>query len=211
MNNNKVKDIKQGDIFSEISRYTFVSNDKKAYKFKHLESGNTITLDEKYVSDLLTTADQYFSEVKVTKEDSKDGIKKGIRSLFEEIYDGEVFTVCFRKQDTPLTKKKHEELKNKQINDAIEKIEKAQKSKKGVADEAKQVLINIQNNPILSFEPGESRVLRGYKIQFTSRDGKYNCVDMDLVTNNDVSKAIRPVNITTIEWLVYKGVKFVVE
>lgn len=212
---NIIKDIKQGDIFSEISRYTFVSKDKSNYKFKHLESGNTINLDEKYVADLLTTADQYFSEVKVTKEDSKDGTKKGIRSLFEEIYDGQVFTVCFKKQDTPLTKKKFEELKNKQINDAIEKIEKAQKSKKGVADEAKQVLINIQNNPILPFEQGESRVLRGYKIQFTSRDGKYNCMDMGLIDIHDntgnYSSAIRPVNINSIEYLVYKGVKYTVE
>jgi hypothetical protein len=212
MNSNKVKDIKAGDIFSEVSHYKFTKIDGKAYKFEHLESGNTISLDEKYVSDLLTTADQYFSEEKVTKEDSKDGTKKGIRSLFEEIYDSQVFTVCFRKQDTPLSTKKLKELRDAQILEAVGKIESAAKSKKGVAEEAKKVIQEIQANPILPIELGEERILRGYKVQFSSRDGKYNCIDMDLVTDtNDLSKAIRPVNINTISWLVYKGVKYTVE
>lgn len=205
-----VKRIKTGDVFSEISHYSFQKVDGKTYKFKHLESGNIITLDEKYVTDLLITADQYDKEVKVTKEDKRDGTK-GIRSIFEEIYDGQVFTVCFRKQDTALTKKKYEELKTKQIVDAVAAIETTAKSKKGVADEAKKVLQHIQDNPILPFEPGEERILRGYKVQFTSRDGKYNCIDMDLVDTNDTSKAIRPVNINSLLWLVYKGVKYTVE
>ncbi len=208
---NIIKDIKQGDIFSEISRYIFSSKDNKSYKFKHLESGNIINLDEKYVTDLLTTGNQFFSEVKVTKEDKKDGTK-GIRSIWEEIYDGQVFTVCFKKQDTALSTKKYTELREKQINDAVAIIEATAKSKKGVAEEAKKVLLEVQNNPIFSFEKGESRILKGYKVQFTSRDGKYDCIDMDLVENrNELSKAIRPVNIVTIEWLVYKGVKYTVE
>jgi hypothetical protein len=204
---NKIKEMETGDVFSEISHYSFIKADNKSYKFKHLESGNTISLDEKYVENLLTTADQYEKEVKVTKEDSKDGTKKGIRTIFEEIYDGQVFTVCFRKQDTTLSKKKYDELKDIQITEALNKIETAQKAKKGVAEVSKKVLQDIQNNPILPIELGEERELRGYKIQFTSRDGKYNCVDMDIQTKDN----IRPVNINTILWLVYKGVKYVVE
>ncbi len=208
---NIVKDIKQGDIFSEISRYSFLSKEGKNYKFKHLESGNTINLDEKYVADLLTTGNQFFKEVKVTKEDKKDGTK-GIRSIWEEIYDGQVFTVCFKKQDVTLSTKKYNELRAKQIDEAFSKIEATAKSKKGVTSEAKQVLINIQNNPVLPFEQGESRILKGYKIQFTSRDGKYDCIDMDLVNNGtEISKAIRPVNINSLEYLVYKEVKYTVE
>jgi hypothetical protein len=207
---NIIKDIKQGDVFSEISRYQFIKADNKSYKFKHLESGNTISLDEKYVENLLTTADQYDKEIKVTKEDSKDGTKKGIRSIFEEIYDGQVFTVCFRKQDTPLSAKKIKELRDAQITEALSKIEKAQKGKTGVANIAKSVLEEIQNNPILPIELGEERVLRGYKIQFSSRDGKYNCIDMDIDSKKEGDN-VRPVNIVTILWLVYKGVKYVVE
>lgn len=51
------------------------------------------------------------------------------------------------------------------------------------------------NNPILPYEEGEDRVLRGYKIQF-------ECVDM---------ADIRPVNINTIKWLIFNGVKYIVE
>ena len=36
-----------------------------------------------------------------------------------------------------------------------------------------QYILLIQNNPIKDFIEGEDRVLRGYKMQFVSRDGKY--------------------------------------
>lgn len=57
---------------------------------------------------------------------------------------------------------------------------------------------------------GEDRVLRGYKIQFESRDGRYDCVDMD-ITKTDKESGIRPVNILTIKWLIFNGVKYIVE
>lgn len=50
-------------------------------------------------------------------------------------------------------------------------------------------------------------VSRGFKIQFESRDGRYNCVDMDIEDNNN----IRPVNINTTKWLIIGGTKYVVE
>lgn len=59
-------------------------------------------------------------------------------------------------------------------------------------------------------EEGEDRVLRGYKIQFESRDGRYDCVDMD-ITKTDKESGIRPVNILTIKWLIFNGVKYIVE
>ena len=60
------------------------------------------------------------------------------------------------------------------------------------------------------FESGEDRVLRGYKIQFESRDGRYNCVDMD-IQQTDKESGVRPVNINTIKYLIFDGVKYVVE
>ncbi len=65
----------------------------------------------------------------------------------------------------------------------------------------------VQENPISEYAPGEMRELRGYKVQFNSRDGRYDCIDMDLPKNDNV----RPVNINTLQWLVYRGVKYVVE
>lgn len=207
MNTNlNIKDIKIGDVFSESSHYSYIGKVNNNYQFIHLQSGQTVTLDEKYVEQLLKTADQYETEIKVGKEDKKDGTP-GIRTIWENIHSSQVFTVCFKKQDKILSVKKLNELKKIQIECALEKIEKAKTAKKGVADAAKIALEEIQNNPILPFEQGESRKLRGYKIQFNSRDGKYDCIDMDLTAPSN----IRPVNINTIEYLVYNGIKYVVE
>lgn len=95
--------------------------------------------------------------VKVTKEDKKDGTL-GIRSIWENIHSGQVFTVCFKKQDKPKSKRKLQE-------------------------------------EIDAFE---------------SRDGRYDCVDMD-ITKTDKESGIRPVNILTIKWLIFNGVKYIVE
>lgn len=57
---------------------------------------------------------------------------------------------------------------------------------------------------------GEERTLRGYKLQFSSRDGKYKCMDMDIIRSiKDTGE--RFVNINTISQLIYNGVKYVVE
>lgn len=202
-----LQELETGDVFSEIAHYTFLGKKKDEYEFLHEGSQQKVLLTGAYVKDLLTTADHYEKEVKVGKEDKKDGTA-GIRTIWEEIYDQQVFTVCFKKQDVELSSKKLKELQQQQINDIYAKIEKAQKSKKGVADEAKRVLEEMQKNPILPYIEGEERILRGYKIQFSSRDGRYNCVDMDI---DDLKANVRPVNINSILWLVYKNTKYIVE
>ena len=101
----------------------------------------------------------------------------------------------------------------KQINDIIDSfsttIDKVKASKKGVADAAKELVTELIENPVLPYEEGEDRILRGYKIQFTSRDGRYDCIDMDLKKAKGES-GIRPVNILTIKWLLIDGIKYVV-
>lgn len=57
---------------------------------------------------------------------------------------------------------------------------------------------------------GEDRVLRGYKMQFVSRDGKYKCMDMD-IERTEKETGERLVNINTISQLIYNGVKYIVE
>lgn len=57
---------------------------------------------------------------------------------------------------------------------------RAKAQKKSISDVARKHFSDLMLNPILGFEEGEDRVLRGYKVQFESRDGKYNCVDMDI-------------------------------
>lgn len=231
----KLNEVEEGDIFSEQSHYVY--NGKKVgtkqYQFLHLESGNVVNLDEKYVSDLLQTADQYHAEVKVGIEDKKwtakqlaeeigigkekispedaprvgDVRQKGILSIWDDIHSQQVFTVNFNKANIELSNKALGEAMAKQATEALAKIAAAAKNKKGVAATAAQVIADIQANPILPIQKGDERTLRGYKTQFNSINGVYDVIDMDIRTG--VSK--RQVNVRAINFLVFNGVKYTVE
>lgn len=206
-----INKIKQGDIFSESSHYKVLDKDGTRVKFQHIETNEAVVLDNRYVQEILVTGDQYTETKEVGREDKQNG-DFGIRSIWENIHGTEVFTVCYKKQDEPLSQKKFNELKSAQVSEAIKEIEATAVAKKGVANKAKEVLTRIQENPILPYKEGESRMLRGYKIQFSSRDGKYKCIDMDLLDGQqDNNSSIRPVNINTIEYLIYKGIKYIVK
>lgn len=207
--NVNLSEIRVGDIFSEESHYIVENIEKGKVIFTRLESGKSVSLTNEYVKDMLNTSDQYDKKVKVTKEDKKDGTP-GIRTIFERIKSSEVFTVVFKKQDKPKTKKAIEEEKAKQREKAIALIDKAKKQKKSMATAYKEALEFIQNNPVKDYIEGEDRVLRGFKLQFVSRDGKYKCMDMDIErTSRETGE--RLVNINTISELIYNGTKYVVE
>lgn len=201
-----VKNFKVGDVLSESSHYVVTGIYGNDTVLKHQESGDSVHINKIYIEKYLESADEVINEVKVTKEDKKDGTL-GIRSIFESIHGTQVFTVCFKKQDTPKSQKKLNAEIATLISDFSNEIDTIQKSKKGVADAAKRFAEELITHPILPYEEGEDRVLRGFKIQFESRDGRYNCVDIDIEDNNN----IRPVNINTIKWLIIGGTKYVVE
>ena len=201
-----VKNFKVGDVLSESSHYVVTGIYGNDTVLKHQESGDSVHINKMYIEKYLESADEVINEVKVTKEDKKDGTL-GIRSIFESIHGTQVFTVCFKKQDTPKSQKKLNAEIATLISDFSNEIDTIQKSKKGVADAAKRFAEELITHPILPYEEGEDRVLRGFKIQFESRDGRYNCVDMDIEDNNN----IRPVDINTIKWLIIGGTKYVVE
>lgn len=100
-------EIEVGDVFSEESHYIVKEVKKDSIVFEHLESKKTISLSNEYVHNMLNTSDQYEIEVKVTREDKKDGTP-GIRTIFENIKSSKVFTVVFKKQDKPKTKRQFE-------------------------------------------------------------------------------------------------------
>lgn len=201
-----VKNFKVGDVLSESSHYVVTGIYGNDTVLKHQESGDSVHINKMYIEKYLESADEVINEVKVTKEDKKDGTL-GIRSIFESIHGTQVFTVCFKKQDTPKSQKKLNAEIAILISDFSSEIDIIQKSKKGVADAAKKFAEELIKNPILPYEEGEDRVLRGFKIQFDSRDGRYRCIDMDIEGPDN----IRPVNINTIKWLIIGGTKYVVE
>lgn len=228
MNKINIAEVEVNDFFYEEVHYQVLEKINGFIKVKHLKTGETVTLSNGYVEDLLKTCDQFHETVVVGKENKfwtqkqlDDAKKKGedvstikvndlkqlgIKNIFENIHSSQVFTVCFKKKDTPLSNKKLQELKEAQIVKALEDLEKAQKQKKGVLDKAKEVLAYVQANPILPYTEGEERLLRGYKLQFKSEDGFYSVKDLDIETNNE-----RLVNINSIVYLVFNGVKYLVE
>lgn len=202
--------IKVGDVLSETSHYVVTGlNFDGSIRCKHFESGEEVNIGKFYVDNYIKSGDNYDQEIKVTKEDKKDGTL-GIRTIFENIHSSQVFTICFKKQDKPKSKKKLNEEIDSIVSSFSKQIDAVSASKKGVANAAKELITHLVNHPVLPYEEGEDRILRGYKIQFESRDGRYDCVDMDIV-KTDKESGVRPVNINTIKWLIYNGIKYIVE
>lgn len=201
--------IKVGDIFSEESHYKVVSKSFIGLNFEHIESGTQVSIEKDYVEKLLKSGDQYTEVKEVTKEDKKDGTP-GIRTIFENIHSGQVFTVTFKKQDKPKSTKKFNEEIDALVKDFCAEIDRVKSSKKGVADWAKRTFKVMALNPISTVEAGELRTLRGFKLQFNSRDGKYRCLDMD-IERTDKETGERFVNINTITELIYNGIKYIVK
>lgn len=206
-----ITEVKVGNVLSEESHYKVVSIDPltHAVRATHCESGESVTINEDYVKKFLNSADEYTEVVKVTKEDKLDGTL-GIRSIFESIHTSEVFTVVFTKQDKVKTNRQLSLEKGAQIEQAVAIINRAKEQKKSMATAYAEALTFIQENPIKDYIPGEERTLRGYKVQFHSRDGKYRCIDLDIpVTEKETGE--RLVNINTISSLTFRGIKYVVE
>ena len=205
----KVTNLKKGDVLSESSHYVVQGVNGTMVRLTHFESNTSVDISSNYVENYLKSGDLFDRVIEVTKEDKKDGTK-GIRSIFEEIYDKQVFTVCFKKQDKKKTGKKLQEEIDAVVNNFVAEIERVKTQKKGVAKAAEATIKHLVENPILPNEEGEDRILRGYKIQFTSRDGRYDCVDMD-IEKTEKEFAIRPVNINTIKWIIINNTKYVVK
>lgn len=205
----EVNKLEKGAVISESSHYIVNRVVGSTVHLKHFESGEDVQIGISYLKNYTNSADLYDTTVEVTKEDKKDGTL-GIRSIFENIHSSQVFTVCFKKQDKPKSKRKLQEEIDAIVEQFSNSIDTVKNNKKGVANAAKNLITELVNNPILPYEEGEDRVLRGYKIQFESRDGRYDCVDMDIV-RTDKESGIRPVNILTIKWLIFNGVKYIVK
>lgn len=205
----KINQLEKGAVISESSHYIVDRIAGSTVHLKHFESGEDVQIGISYLKNYTNSADLYDTTVEVTKEDKKDGTL-GIRSIFENIHSSQVFTVCFKKQDKPKSKRKLQEEIDAIVEQFSNGIDRVKNSKKGVANAAKYFIAELINNPVLPYEEGEDRVLRGYKVQFASRDGRYDCVDMDIV-RTDKESGIRPVNINTIKWLIFNGVKYIVK
>lgn len=220
-------------IDTELGEKTKKDSVPEGIRMMHLESGREVIVEAEYVAQQMLGAEHYTKEVIVGREDKLwtqkqiddlavdkhpmgkdetlprvgDVRVEGIRTIWENITDERALAVCFVTQGKAKTKKALEAEREAQITKALSAIDAAQLSKKGVAKAAKIALQDIQDNPIPEYEEGKERILIGYKVQYKSRDGKYNCVDTHIKEKHN----IRPVNINTIAWLIVNGTKYVVE
>lgn len=204
-----VNNLTRGDVLSEESHYVVENISPTTCYLKHVESSTMVTISNDYVARHLDVADQFNEVVEVTRDDKKDGTP-GIRTIFANIYTSEVFSVVFTKQETNKTIKQFKEEKDKQIEYACGLIDTAKRNKKSMSEAYKEALQYIQEHPLSRTIPGEKRTLRGYKMQFSSQDGKYKCKDLDIITT-DKESGERVVNINTISELIYHGVKYIVK
>lgn len=219
-----LNDMKKGDVFSETVHYRFMGKVGLEYEFENTATGLIVGISPDYVETFLLSAEQFDTEVEVGKEDKYWTQKQidesgrtdvnvgdlrlpGIKTIWDSITGKDVFCVIYGVNPEKLTKKEFQARREKQMEDAVAEIEKAQKSRTGVAKMAEMVIKKIQENPIFDYDPKPPRLLRGYKIEFKSNDGRYDCVDMDKPNDDN----IRPVNINTITTLVYNRVKYIVK
>lgn len=215
-----IKDVQVGDLFSEQAFYNVVKINPTSITFKHLTTGTEVDLGNDYVSQLLTSADSYISEVRCGIEDKLWTVKQiadagrtdvnvgdvrvpGIKSIWDSVGD-KVFRVKFIKKGKALSKTAYTKAIQAKLADATYTLEKAKTSKKGVTTVALELLEDLIRNPIVNVVPGEERILRGWKLQHDSMDGLYNVMDADLMEK-------RVVNLNTIEWIIVGGVKYVKE
>ena len=204
-----IKEINKGDVLSESSHYKVNKIGLGQTHCIHQESGEEVIISTEYLQAHALSGDEVIEEIRVGKED-KYWTQKQIDTIQEEnhgVRGPEIFTVCFKKQDKVKTAKQLKMETETLADEFTEEIEKVKTARKGVATASITLINRLIANPILPYLEGELRVLRGYKVQFLSRDGKYSCVDMDVVEGSN----IRPVNITTISWLIHDGVKYIVE
>lgn len=218
-----VADAQAGHKFSEISHYEYLhDNHDGTHAMQQMSTGDIIHVSGEYIENLMNSAEQYQSEVKVGLEDKhwtarqiKNAVAAGkfseehapeigdlrvpgIRSIWEGIHSKHVFTVMFLAQSKE-TQRELQLRKEAQAESLAAQIRSGQNLSE-LRETVKSLINSAQDDPIVKV-PRE-RVLRGYKLQYTSRDGKYLCMDTDLMEE-------RPVNINTIQWLVYDNVKYV--
>lgn len=188
------EDIQAGVIFSETPHYKVLRVEGNDVIVSHYENGGTeTTISKDYVLANMLSANHYGFEEKVTKTE--------IRAIFANIVPGSVFSVCFDKADKARTKKNVKAEKDQKLNDLLEAVEKARRSKRSMRKVIEEGYKDIIDNPILDYTPGEERVLVGWKTAMNSNDGKYAVMDA-------YANAGRAVNVNTIKWLIYNGVRY---
>lgn len=188
MNKSQITKIKRETVLSEIQYYTVVDVVSDIVKVRN-ERGFEFHIQNKIVEEGSFSADQFDKQEKITKTEMGE--------LFSSIGDT-VFTVNFNKQ-----------VKKEDVKAALDTLY-ANKggaiiSKSDFDKKVKSILSNVYE--------GEERTLVGYRISSDVVLGRSTVIDLNIVA--DPSKTydvrLRQVDHRSINWLIYKNVKYIVK
>lgn len=179
--------LKKGSVLSETSFYVV----KEIHVGKVIvtdDAGREITIGDKYVEQVLASADSFSSEE-----------KKSMTELAELFINSPriAMTVAFMKKDTAKTKKAYE----------AEKAAKILEIQNAKVSQVEKLLNDLIENPITKVIPGELRVMKGRHYGELDDLGRVKFVDMEL-PSNDPSSRIRQVDPRTIQYLIVNDVKY---
>ena len=174
-----------GAIFSET---TF-------YKIKATQGNNVIletqdkievTLNKKYVENILFSADSYKSIEAKTNTELNEIIKNN---------PFKAMSICF----TKAAKEKSKKAYNLEVAERIEDLKNAKVS------ELEELAIQLIENPPLKEIPGELRVIKGYHNNNFTNQGRLNFFDME---DNYVLKQVDP---RTVEYVIVNNIKYILK
>ena len=186
-----MKKLEKGSVLSETSFYV-VDSVAKDHVVVIDEGGNSLKIGNKYVENVLNSADNFEEEQKKTMTELADIFvnSKGI-----------AMTVAFYKKDTNKTAKAYKAEKEA----AIEKITNAKVA------EVPALLNELIENPISKVIAGELRVMKGRHYGGMDDLGRIHFVDMELPKGTDAKGGdtrMRQVDPRTIQYVIVDNVKY---
>lgn len=174
-------DLRKGQYLSEQQYYKIVSVDDATIDIVN-ERNLPFTIGKSIVEEGMHTANQVDETVEVTRTE--------LVEIFSKVGDV-IFTINFNKQPTADV-----------INDAIES-----------ANRGKILPIKDLKKLVKDAYKGEERTLIGYLVSNETGFGRSMVIDLELERGNnpDWDARIRQVDHRTLNWLIFKRVKYVVK
>lgn len=179
----EVKKLNPGSILSESTYY--IVKEVKGNDVICDINGQEVTLSKEYTEALLHSADQYSSEEQKTKTELAEIAIKSSRIAM---------TIAFYKQDKDKTKKAF----------MAEKAAKIAEIQNARVSEVESLLSNLIDNPILSYIPGELRIMKGVHYGDIDDLGRIQFSDMEIAQGHNM----RQVDPRTIEYIIVNNIKY---
>jgi hypothetical protein len=178
--------LQPGDILSETSYYTV----KNIYT-DHVDvevGGEVMELGNGYLEKLVKSANQYESEVKLSRTDVINILKANPRTAC---------SIYYRKKDEEKGKRAYE----------AEKTAKIQEIQSATLANAAKLLEDLIDNPISKFTPGDMRLIKGYHENGMDTHGRLMFSDAE-AKDKDGNFIVKGVDTRTIEYIIVNRIKY---